>query len=129
MHDPIVQVFCGEQINMDQFNQTVGPNTMHQMENLAHNPYAAAHFFHFIVKTMLEKLLGVENGRVQVQVNGGILGNVQGHIGVVESQNRATLHLHMLVWMQDMPSSDELKELFKSAEFHSKIETYLKHNI
>ena len=129
MHDLIAQVFCGEAIDMDQFDWTVGPNTMHQMKNLACNPYAAAHCFHFIVKTMLEKLLGVENGRDQVQVNGGILSNVQGHIRVVESQNWAMLHLHMLVWMQDMPSSDELKELFKSAEFCSKIETYLKHNV
>ncbi len=129
MHDLIAQGFCGEETNMDHFDQTVGPNMMHHMENLVCNPYGAAHFFHFVVKTTLEKLLGVENGRDWVWVNGGILGNVQAHIGVVKSQNQAMLHLHMLLWMQDMPSSDKLKELFKSEEFHTKIQTYLKHNI
>ncbi|KAF8338900.1 uncharacterized protein EI90DRAFT_2907994 [Cantharellus anzutake] len=62
LHDPIAQVFCGEEIDLDEFDQTVGPNAREQMENLAADPYAAARFFHFIIATMLDALIGVQKG-------------------------------------------------------------------
>src|SRR5260221_3847190 len=35
----------------------------------------------------------------------------------------------MLLWMENTPSSEEIKELFKYGDFWSKIQTYLAHNI
>ncbi len=77
---------------------------------------------------MLENLFGVHVRSQWVCVNRGILGCVQAYISVIESQNQATLHLHMLLWMGNTPL-DEIKELFKSAEFWTTIQTYLAHNV
>ncbi|KAG9088110.1 hypothetical protein FS749_002407 [Ceratobasidium sp. UAMH 11750] len=53
LHDPIVQVFAGEDINMDHFNSALGPDAQRRAETLAGNPYAAAKFFNYLIKTML----------------------------------------------------------------------------
>ncbi len=102
---------------------------LHHSENIAHDPYARVHFFHFIITTMLENLFSVHMGSQWVCVNRGVLGHVQAYISIIESQNWATLHLHMLLWMENTPSSEEIKELFKYGDFWSKIQTYLAHNI
>jgi len=39
----------------------------------------------------------------------GIFGEVVSYIGVIESQNRGTLHLHMLLWLKNTPPADEMR--------------------
>ncbi len=41
LHVPIVQVFFREEINLNAFEWTAGPNLNHWMENLAQDPYVA----------------------------------------------------------------------------------------
>ena len=42
LHDPIVQVFCGEEIDLNSIIATAGPSKEQQAQNIAGNPHAAA---------------------------------------------------------------------------------------
>lgn len=56
IHDPIAQIFAGEDIDMDAFVRTLGPDRTKRAKNVAADPYAAAKFFDFMANTMLETL-------------------------------------------------------------------------
>jgi hypothetical protein len=42
-------VFCGEEINLNNFYATMGPSKETQAQNITADPYAAANFFHFLI--------------------------------------------------------------------------------
>jgi hypothetical protein len=96
LHDPITQIFAGEQIDLDNFISTNGPDEFKRARNIASDPYAAAKFFHFIVKTVLETLFGVKVTDFQVNTDMGIMGRVKAYFGMGETQGRGTLHLHIV---------------------------------
>jgi len=129
LHDPIAQVFAGEEINMDEFMSRLGPDKDHRAKNIADDPYAAAKFFHFMIATILETLLGVKVTPAQVKSGVGVFGRVTAYFGVVESQGRGTLHLHLLVWLKHVPSSDEMSALLKTEEFRARIIAFIRANI
>ncbi|QRV90295.1 ATP-dependent DNA helicase PIF1 [Ceratobasidium sp. AG-Ba] len=125
IHDPIMQVFAGENIDMDRFNATLGPDAQRRAENLAANPYAAARFFNYLIKTMFETLFGIRVAENRVESTLGVLGYVSGYYGVVEAQGRGSLHLHALLWLVDTPSSEDLQELLTSTEFRDRLAQYV----
>ncbi|KIM50293.1 hypothetical protein SCLCIDRAFT_145900 [Scleroderma citrinum Foug A] len=86
LHDPIAQVFAGEEINLDKFNSLLGPSKQKRAENVAADPYAAAKFFHFTIHTVLETLFGITASSQKVQTTGSIFRHVSAYFGVVESQ-------------------------------------------
>ena len=45
LHDPIAQVFAGEQIDLDKFQSMLGPSKEKRAEHVAADLYAAAKFF------------------------------------------------------------------------------------
>ena len=47
----------------------------------------------------------------------GVLGHVAAYFGLVESQGRGTLHLHLLMWLANTPTTDEIHNLLKTADF------------
>ncbi len=51
-----------------------------------------------------------------------IFGKAASYIGVVESENQGSLHLHMLLWLQDaLPADEMVKEqriLYSNEAFH-----------
>ncbi|KAG8793842.1 hypothetical protein FRC12_001393 [Ceratobasidium sp. 428] len=59
LHDPIAQIFAGEEIDMDNFIRTAGPDSTQRAQNIAQDPYAAAKFFHFTVTLVLENLFSM----------------------------------------------------------------------
>ena len=59
LHDPIAQIFAGENIDLDAFIATHGPNKTQQAKNIALDPYAAAKFFHFLVNVIFETLFQI----------------------------------------------------------------------
>ena len=61
LHDPIAQVFAGENIDLDNFIATMGPDRDAQAKNIAADPYAAAKFFHFLINTILKTLFQVKS--------------------------------------------------------------------
>lgn len=130
LHDPLVQVLAGEQIDMDRFNRRFGPDARKRARNVAFDPYAAAKYFNMTVNLVLEKLFGIKAGQGRVTSEMGLLGKLSAYYGVVEAQGRGSLHLHMFVWLEDSPSSDEMvKELESSEEFRNRIEAYIDRNI
>ncbi|KAG1854870.1 hypothetical protein F4604DRAFT_1591033, partial [Suillus subluteus] len=58
-HDPIAQVLTREDINLDKFDSTVGPDASHRALVMASDPYTAANFFHFIICAILKELMGI----------------------------------------------------------------------
>ena len=114
---------------MDEFDRFVGPSAKERKRIIANDPYAAAKFFQFIIRTTLETLFRIESSRQQVHHEMGILGLVEAYIGVMESQNRGALHAHMMVWLENAPSPDDMRTLLQSAEFRERVKAYIEHNI
>ncbi|KAG8786677.1 hypothetical protein FRC12_016382 [Ceratobasidium sp. 428] len=74
LHDLIAQIFACEEINMDNFIRTAGPDSTRRSQNIARNPYAAAKFFNFAIMLMLEKLFGITVSKTRVHTEKGFLG-------------------------------------------------------
>lgn len=129
LHDPVAQVFAGENINMDTFLQTAGPSKEKRAENIARDPFAAAKFFHFTIRTIFRTLFGVEVTAYQVKSSVGVFGRVKSYFGTVESQGRGSLHLHLLVWLENAPPPDEMERLLKTEEFREKVRKYISANL
>lgn len=128
-HDPIVQVFAGNEINMDDFIAHAGPGLAKRQHTVADDPYAAAKFFHFIIPTMLRTLFGIEATSQQVHSTPGVFGELTAYIGSVESQGRGTLHLHMMLWLKHAPSTIQISEMLKDESFRQKVRNFMRANL
>jgi hypothetical protein len=129
LHDPIVQVFAGSNINMDAFASIIGPTKEERARNVARDPYAAAKFFHYTIQTVLETLFGIKVTPQQIQSSIGIAGYVSAYFGTVEAQGRGTLHLHIIMWLRDAPSSDQMQTMLRSETFRKRMEDFIRANI
>ncbi|KAF9504481.1 hypothetical protein BS47DRAFT_1308081 [Hydnum rufescens UP504] len=125
IHDPVAQVFTGADIDLDRFCWLSGPSAPECKHAIVNDLYGAAKFFHFTINAMLKTLLGIDAAHQQIHRWMGILGMVDAYIGTVESQNQGALHLHMIVWLENSPSSANLHLLFKSVEFCNCIHAYI----
>ena len=129
IHDPIAQIFAGENVDMDSFMACSGPNVDQRAENIAQDPYAAVKFFHFLIHTILETLFGVKVTDFHVYNKVGIFGRVSAYFGTVESQGRGSLHFHLLLWLENSPQAKDIKDMLKSATFRSRVASYIHHNL
>ena len=114
---------------MDEFMAHLGPDKDLQAKNIADDPYAVAKFFHFMIATILETLLSVKVTPAQVKSGVGVFGSVTAYFGVVESQGWGMLHLHLLVWLKHVPSSEEMSALLKTKEFRACVVAFIRANI
>jgi hypothetical protein len=129
IHDLIAQVFCGENIDLDAFLATLGPNAESRAHNIAMDPYAAAKYFHFLIGVILETLFSIKVTNYQVHNQEGIFGRVSAYFGMVESQGRGTLHLHLLLWLEDAPTAEVMIEMLKSEDFRTKVAAFIHTNL
>ncbi|KAF8804157.1 hypothetical protein BYT27DRAFT_7302151 [Phlegmacium glaucopus] len=130
MQDPIAQVFAGVEIDLNRFCNTAGPDSVDRALNMAGDPYASAKFFHFMIETILEVLIGVSKRRNGTIVRKeGILGIVKSYVGTVEAQGRGSLHLHLLLWLAGAPTALELKRALANVTFREKIKHYISKTI
>ena len=113
---------------MDSFIATLGPDKARRAQNIADDPYAAAKFFNFMITTILETLFQVKVTPGQVKSGMGVFGRVAAYFGTVESQGQGTLHLHLLVWLKHVPSSEEIVALLKTEEFRNCVLAYIRAN-
>ena len=128
--DPIAQVFAGAEIDLDNFCNTGGPNSVERARNIAEDPFSSAKYFHFVVKCVLEILFGItKRGSGRMDRKEGIFGKVQNYVGTVEAQGRGTLHLHMLLWLTDAPTATEMKTALRSEQFREKLISFIKTSI
>ncbi|KAF7294856.1 ATP-dependent DNA helicase [Mycena indigotica] len=129
-NDPIAQVLAGVDIDLDKFVAKTGPNATQRAQVIGADPYAAAEYFHLVVKIILEEMIGVKSG-TQGAINRkmGVLGFVNGYIGTVEAQARGSLHLHILFWLKDAPTANDMQEALRSETFRDKIKAFIHQNI
>ncbi|KAH8976856.1 hypothetical protein EDB86DRAFT_2768594, partial [Lactarius hatsudake] len=125
---PIVQVLCGEDINLDDFCAT---NQRPSDTAIAADPYAACLFFHLIINTILRSLLGItgfsSSGPIERET--GILGKIAAYVGTVEAQGRGTLHLHMILWLCGSVTTEKMKELLATEQFRKALTSFISANI
>ena len=74
------QILVREQINFSTFSHLVSPNKEQHTHNVAHNPYAAAQFFHSIIKTTMETLFGVTSNSSTISCEMGVAGKLSAYI-------------------------------------------------
>lgn len=88
---------------------------------VAHNPVAAARFFHFMCETFIANVLGVD------QSHPGLFGNTSAYYGTVEQQGRLTLHMHLLLWIKQSLSPQEIRNriMDRTSDFQKKMVEYL----
>ncbi|KAF7315758.1 ATP-dependent DNA helicase [Mycena indigotica] len=128
--DPIAQVLAGQEINLDDFVARSGPNATTRDGIIGADPFAAAEYFHLVIRLLLREMLGIKVGeRGAITRNPGVLGEVNAYIGTVEAQGRGSLHLHLLLWLHGAPTATKMQEALQSDEFRSRVKLFIKHNI
>ncbi|KAF7294643.1 ATP-dependent DNA helicase [Mycena indigotica] len=129
-NDPIAQVLAGQSIDMDNFVARTGMNATTRAQIIGADPFAAAEYFHLVIRLLLRELIGVVSSpRGSITRQEGIFGLVNGYIGTVEAQARGSLHLHVLFWVRDAPTSSAMQKALQSEEFRHKVKTFIRHNI
>ncbi|KZT13898.1 hypothetical protein NEOLEDRAFT_1082121, partial [Neolentinus lepideus HHB14362 ss-1] len=88
---------------------------------IANNPVAGARFFDMMVKLFIEHVLGVDSN------HDGLYGKTSAYYGTVEQQGRLTLHLHLLLWITNSLSPQDIRErmMDKNSNFRTKMIEYL----
>ena len=114
---------------MDHLGTTIGPDKEQRARNVARDPYAAAKYFHFLIRIVLETLCGIKASSCSVETQEGVFGGVAGYFGTVESQGRGSLHLHLFLYLTDVPSSTELEHMLETEDFRNQLVSFLKENI
>ena len=82
-----------------------------------------------MIQTILTVLFCVDTQQYRATSQKGIFRHLSAYFGVVESQGHGTLHLHILLWLQNAPSLPEMHYLLKTEYFHLKVVQFLKANI
>ena len=129
LHDPIVQVFAGENVDVDNLSTVNNVNKEQRARNVARDPYVAAKYFHTLICIVLDTLCGIKATSYSIHRKEGVFGKVAGYFGTVESQGRGSLHLHMLIYLSGVPTSSDLEAALKMEDFRRHVINFLKHNI
>ncbi len=84
-------------------------------------PVAGARFFHKMVELFLKHVLGVDSEE------SGLFGKPSAYYGTVEQQGRLTLHIHLLVWIVNSLSPQEIRNriMDSTSDFQTKMIEYL----
>ena len=88
---------------------------------IAQNPVAGARFFHFICEIFIKHVLGCG------KKHPGIYGKTKAYYGTVEQQGRLTLHLHLLLWITNALSPQEIRDriMDPKSDFQQRLVEYL----
>ncbi|KAF5348958.1 hypothetical protein D9758_014201 [Tetrapyrgos nigripes] len=88
---------------------------------IINNPVAGAKFFDFMVQMFIKHILGVDTDY------DGVFGKTSGYFGTIEQQGRLTLHLHMLLWIANSLSPQQIRDaiLKNENDFQRRIVEYL----
>ena len=115
--------FCSETdtIDFQELVDSIQDNKM-RVNMCAANPCALAKFFNVIMLLVLENLFGWKN-----ENNTGIFGRINSYYGLVEAQTRATLHIHLCIWLAGLGNPRELLQKMKENRhnFQNRLFKYL----
>ncbi|KAF9499205.1 hypothetical protein BDN71DRAFT_1428246 [Pleurotus eryngii] len=128
-----MQVLTGMDIDLDDFVAEAGPDNATCSYKITCDPLAAAKCFHFTIQSLLQDILGIAahecRGSNKILHQTGILSDIKAYIRTVESQGRGMLHFHLLLWLEDAPTSQEMSEVLKREEFRERVRAWLTQNI
>ncbi|KAJ3562467.1 hypothetical protein NP233_g9554 [Leucocoprinus birnbaumii] len=116
-----------QDIDLDKFDETLGPSSTERAINIARDPVAGAQFSHHIIQAVLGCLFGIQGVQrgSTITRRAGVLGLVESYVGTIEAQNRAALHTHLLLWLQNTPTHKELENTLRTVEFRQRIVEYI----
>lgn len=106
--NPIVRLFAGEDINVDDITRGEDMDSWHRKLLAAQNPAACALFFDMMIKNFIKIILRFGN-------ESGLYGKCTSYYATVEAQGKGTLHCHMLIWLYGHPSPQELRNRILSS--------------
>jgi hypothetical protein len=86
INNPVAQLFAGGSIYSQDGIHCAVSDPQRQAQLIADDPYAAAKFFHFLIKTILETLFQIRIDAIKVTTGIGVLGRVAAYFGLVESK-------------------------------------------
>lgn len=120
IHHPLVRLLSGDDIRLEHLEQGQELSQWNRKLLVARNPGACAKFFHTMISSFISIVL--RHGKRER----GLLGKCTGYYGTVEAQGRGTLHCHMLIWLQDHPSPQEMRDaMVDSAQYQADIFSWL----
>lgn len=104
--------------------ETFHPHILHpdtRKRLIANNPVAGARFFKVMVELFLKHVLGVGLD------HRGVYGDTAGYYGTVEQQGHLTLHLHMLIWIKNSLTPQEIRDriMDPNSDFQQRMVEYL----
>ncbi|KAJ3559813.1 hypothetical protein NM688_g118 [Phlebia brevispora] len=116
-----IALYMNGLINEREYTKMHVPVYSARLKSIAENPAACAKFFHFIVETFLKIILRVDSQQA------GLLGKTGAYYGTVESQGRLTLHLHLLLWIEDALTPQQIRDklLANEDDFRARILSWL----
>jgi hypothetical protein len=117
LRNPLVLQLAGVSLS----NEAL-PNATDCLQKVAmtSNPVAVAQFFHYISNAIFRNLLRSDSNEL------GILGNVSGHYGVVETNGRGMLHLHSLIWLSGNFTFEDLRaRVLNDTDFRQRLIAFL----
>ncbi|KAJ3475999.1 hypothetical protein NLI96_g11457 [Meripilus lineatus] len=92
-----------------------------RMKIIAANPVACARFFHLMVTLFIKIILKADSDEE------GLFGKTSAYYGTVEEQGRLTLHLHLLLWIENSLSPQAIRDniLANNEEFKAALVAWL----
>ncbi|CAM4985043.1 unnamed protein product [Rotaria socialis] len=114
IHSPVALYFAGVNIYLDNIRIEQLMTTYKRAETIASHPVATAKFFNFLITNILDTM-----------IVGGVLGAVKAYFGTVENQGRGSLHLHLLIWLDNDMKPVDMKENIRNTDFREKLKAYL----
>jgi hypothetical protein len=77
----------------------------------------------------IECALGIDPSTKRKLTRRGLFGDVEAYFGMVETQGRGTLHIHLLIWLKGCPTNsasiDRILESSQSDMFKNSVESYV----
>ena len=115
--NPICLYYADERVTFGSIGQ--GDDERYRL--IANNSVASARYFHFMVTLFIKHVLGVDSN------HDGLFGRTFAYYGTVEQQARLTLHLHLLLWIENSPTPEEIRRrvLDPQSEFRTRMISYL----
>ena len=100
-------------------------NSTERHKLTANNPVPLAKFFNELMKIIFDCLFGFNNHNAQ-----GIFGPCKQYYGMVETQARGSLHIHLLLWIDgQLPPNELFEKMNTNLDFQNKMITYLMNTI
>lgn len=106
---PVCLKFCGMEVDLADICPTL-KSYDDWIHAITTNPMAGSRFSHLMVKLFVKHVLQYGDNRP------GLFGKTAAYYSTVEEQGCLTLHLHLLVWIKNATSPQELRDHLKEGK-------------